>query len=85
MFRKWFFIDKMPGATHRCSMCGISVWCNMNSDPPEICGTNILNDWLLIHIVPWLEWIADCVRIWIGMEPTGGFMIKILETFEQRG
>lgn len=57
-----FFTDPSP-FTHRARFYGFPAY--YKSDGPdgcEIAGTNIIWDWCIFAIAPWIHWICECIR-----------------------
>lgn len=73
-----FFIPN-DAFTHYGSFYYFPVWI---ADPDGDCvvaGTNILWDWCILHLCPWIQWLHETVRYFANptdYEPQG-FMICI--------
>jgi hypothetical protein len=74
-----FFIDPKP-FTYRARFYGIPVYIRPDGDGMDLAGTNIIFDWLALHVAPWLHWCCEFVLAQIegiDYEPRG-WRIEIL-------
>lgn len=68
-----FFTPTSP-FTHYARFVGIPCYFNVNDD--SIAGTNIIFDWLVLHVCPFLANIQSSIIKWWTAEECG-FMIEL--------
>lgn len=73
-----FWINCPKGFTHRARIQGIPCWAKIGGETPEIVGTNVVADWCILYVSPFLSWLCDWIGERFGMEPCG-FRIELLE------
>ena len=57
------FFTPTAGFTHHASFWGIP--CYYKDDPPDGCtlaGTNVIYDWIILHVVPWCFMVTEYIR-----------------------
>jgi hypothetical protein len=75
------FFTPTEGFTHHARFYGVP--CYVKADGPwgmEVAGTNIIFDWLVLHVCPWAHWAVENIRgLYYGEDYESGgwpFLIK---------
>lgn len=76
-----FFTPKEP-FTHRARFYGIPCYVDIGGDGNfTVAGTNIVFDWMVLHVCPWIHFVREHVCAWrdgADFEPMG-FPFEIRE------